>query len=83
MFRMPVTDVFSIRGRGTVAVGQVEEGIVRTGDEVVINGLAVRVDAIEAFRKIIEEARAGDNVGLLFSTLEKSQINRGDTVTAG
>jgi translation elongation factor EF-Tu-like GTPase len=81
MFRMTVEDVFSIRGRGTVATGKVELGPLRKGDEVRINDETLRVDGIEAFRKLIEEANAGDNVGLLFSKLKKDKIQRGDVIT--
>jgi elongation factor Tu len=82
MFRMTVEDVFFIRGRGTVATGKVESGTLRAGDDVRINDLSVRVDGIEAFRKILDEAQAGDNVGLLFTGLDRSRINRGDVISA-
>jgi elongation factor Tu len=82
MFRMTVEDVFFIRGRGTVATGRVELGTLRVGDAVRINDLSVRVDGIEAFRKILDEAQTGDNVGLLFRDLDRSQINRGDVISA-
>ncbi len=81
MFRMTVEDVFSIRGRGTVATGKVELGPLRVGDKVRINDETVRVDGLEAFRKTIEEANAGDNVGLLFGQLNKNKIQRGDVIT--
>jgi translation elongation factor EF-Tu-like GTPase len=75
---MTVEDVFSISGRGLVATGTVEAGAVRVGDEVRIDGgVAVRVDGIEAFRKKLEEAEAGDNVGLLFAGLDKGDVQRG------
>ncbi|MDC8974387.1 EF-Tu/IF-2/RF-3 family GTPase [Mycobacterium marinum] len=83
MFRMTVQDVFFIRGRGIVATGRVEHGELRAGDEVRINdGSGVRVDAIEAFRKKLDTAKAGDNVGLLFKKLTKSDLAAGDVITA-
>ncbi len=84
MFSMTVEDVFAIRGRGVVATGRVESGALRVGDEVLINGgVSARVDAIEKFRKTLDEATVGDNVGLLFSSLEKSQLSRGTVLTSG
>jgi translation elongation factor EF-Tu-like GTPase len=83
MFRMTIEDVFAIRGRGTVATGRVESGQLRVGDEVRVNGvLSVRVDGIEAFRKTLNEANVGDNIGVLFKSLERSQLDRGDVLTA-
>jgi translation elongation factor EF-Tu-like GTPase len=81
MFRMTVQDVFSISGRGTVATGKIELGPLRVGDKVQINEETVRVDGIEAFRKTLDEANAGDNVGLLFGKLSKNKIQRGDVIT--
>jgi hypothetical protein len=79
---MTVADVFVIRGRGLVATGKIEEGTLRVGDEVRLgDGRQVRVDGIEAFRKILEQAQAGDNVGLLFTKLGKSDLGRGDVIT--
>ena len=84
MFRMTVEDVFVIRGRGVVATGRVEEGALRVGDEVHIGDRGpVRVDGIEAFRKVIDEAQAGDNIGLLFRGVEKGDIERGALITTG
>lgn len=81
MFRMTVQDVFFIRNRGLVATGRVEHGELRVGDEVRINeGSAVRVDAIEAFRKKRDTAKAGDNVGLLFHRLDKGELAPGDVI---
>jgi translation elongation factor EF-Tu-like GTPase len=81
MFQMTVQDVFVIHGRGAVATGRVEYGELRVGDEVQINGgPAVRVDAIEAFRKKLDTAKAGDNVGLLFKKLTKSDLAAGDVI---
>jgi len=83
MFRMTVEDVFVIRNRGVVATGRVESGTLRVGDTVQIDGsLAARVDAIEIFRKSIDEASVGDNIGVLFKKLEKSQLDRGSVLTA-
>lgn len=78
---MTVADVFSIRGRGTVATGQVQEGAIRTGDTVTVNGRAVTVAGIEAFRKILDTATAGDNIGLLLRDLSKDDIRSGDLIT--
>jgi translation elongation factor EF-Tu-like GTPase len=75
--------VFVIRGRGAVATGRVEYGEVRVGDQVKINdGPSVRVDAIEALRKKRDTATAGDNVGLLFKKLDKSDLAAGDVITS-
>jgi translation elongation factor EF-Tu-like GTPase len=83
MFRMTVEDVFVIRNRGVVATGRVESGALRVGDTVQIGGtLDARVDGIEAFRKSIDEATAGDNIGVLFKGIEKSQLDRGSVLTA-
>jgi elongation factor Tu len=83
MFRMTVEDVFVIRNRGVVATGRVESGTLRVGDTVQIGGtLDARVDGIEAFRKSIAEATAGDNIGVLFKGIEKSQLDRGSVLTA-
>jgi translation elongation factor EF-Tu-like GTPase len=81
---MTIQDVFAIRGRGTVATGQVESGQLRVGDEVRVNdSFVATVDAIEAFRKQLTEANAGDNVGVVFGKLERSQLNRGDVLSSG
>jgi len=83
MFRMTVEDVFAIRNRGTVATGRVESGTLRVGDTVQIDGtLEARVDAIEVFRKSIDEAGVGENIGVLFKGVQKSQVNRGSVVTS-
>lgn len=83
MFRMTVEDVFVIKNRGVVATGRVESGTVRVGDTVQIDGnLEARVDGIEIFRKSIDEANVGDNIGVLFKAIEKSQLNRGSVLTA-
>ena len=84
MFRLTVQDVFFIKDRGLVATGLVELGEIRVGDEVRINGArAVAVEAIEQFRKKKDQAVVGDNVGLLFSSLERSDLSRGDVLTSG
>jgi translation elongation factor EF-Tu-like GTPase len=83
MFRMTIEDVFAIRGRGTVATGRVESGQLRVGDELRVNGsFTVTVDAIEAFRKKLDEANVGDNIGVLLKSVERSQLNRGDVLTS-
>ena len=79
---MPVEDVFSITGRGTVATGRIETGVVHTGDEVQIIGLGAEnlksvVTGVEMFRKILDEGQAGDNVGLLLRGIDKNEIKRG------
>jgi elongation factor Tu len=81
-FLMPVEDVFSITGRGTVATGRIERGIVNSGESVDIigmgaEGLKSTVTGVEMFRKILDRGEAGDNVGLLLRGIEKSQIKRG------
>jgi elongation factor Tu len=80
-FLMPVEDVFSITGRGTVATGRIETGIVKVGDEVEIIGLGAKgrksvVTGVEMFRKILDQGQAGDNVGLLLRGIEKDEIKR-------
>ncbi len=82
MFRLTVDDVFSIRGRGTVVTGKVEEGTLRVGDELLINRhKKVRVDGIEAFRKVLESAEQGQMVGVLFRKLDRSEVGPGDLLT--
>jgi elongation factor Tu len=80
-FLMPVEDVFSITGRGTVATGRIERGRVKTGDEVALVGFGSEkksvVTGVEAFRKLLDDGRAGDNVGLLLRGVEKNEIERG------
>ena len=83
MFRMTVADVFAIRNRGTVATGRVDSGTLRVGDTVQIDGtLEARVDAIEVFRKSIDEANVGESIGVLFKGVEKNQLNRGSVLTS-
>jgi elongation factor Tu len=81
-FLMPVEDVFSITGRGTVATGRIETGIVKTGDELELIGLGATkrksvCTGVEMFRKILDEGEAGDNVGLLLRGVDKKEIKRG------
>jgi len=80
-FLMPVEDVFSITGRGTVATGRIESGIVKTGEEVQLLGLGADrktvVTGVEMFRKILDEGQAGDNAGLLLRGVDKNEIERG------
>ena len=80
-FLMPVEDVFSITGRGTVATGRIETGRVKVGDEVELLGLGEDkksvVTGVEIFRKLLEEGEAGDNVGLLLRGIDKNEIKRG------
>jgi elongation factor Tu len=81
-FLMPVEDVFSITGRGTVATGRIETGVINSGDEVDILGmgdekLKSTITGVEMFRKILDRGEAGDNVGLLLRGIEKSSIRRG------
>ena len=79
---MPVEDVFSITGRGTVATGKIETGVINTGDAVDIIGMGAEklksvVTGVEMFRKILDTGEAGDNVGLLLRGIDKDQIRRG------
>ncbi len=81
-FLMPVEDVFSITGRGTVATGRIEQGVIHTGDPVQIIGLGSEgmksvVTGVEMFRKILDDGQAGDNVGLLLRGVDKKEIKRG------
>jgi elongation factor Tu len=81
-FLMPVEDVFSITGRGTVATGRIERGVIKTGDPVEIIGLGAAgltstVTGVEMFRKILDRGEAGDNTGLLLRGVDKDQIRRG------
>ncbi len=88
-FLMPIEDVFSITGRGTVVTGRIEQGIIHTGDPVEIVGLRKDpkplksvVTGVEMFRKILDEGQAGDNVGLLLRGIEKTEVKRGMVVAA-
>jgi elongation factor Tu len=83
-FLMPVEDIFSITGRGTVATGRIEQGIVNTGDEIEIVGInpttTTTVTGVEMFRKILDEGRAGDNVGCLLRGTKREEIERGQVL---
>ena len=85
-FLMPVEDVFSITGRGTVATGRIERGIVKQGEEVEIVGMGANrrtvVTGVEMFRKLLDEGRAGDNAGLLLRGVGKDEIERGQVLAA-
>jgi len=83
-FLMPIEDVFSISGRGTVVTGRVERGIVKVGDEVEIVGIRPTqktvVTGVEMFRKILDEGRAGDNIGVLLRGTKRDEVERGQVV---
>jgi elongation factor Tu len=83
-FIMPIEDVFSISGRGTVVTGRVERGIVRTGDEVEIVGIQdttkTTVTGVEMFRKLLDEGRAGENIGALLRGTKRDEIQRGQVL---
>jgi elongation factor Tu len=85
-FLMPVEDVFSITGRGTVGTGRIERGIVKVGDEMELIGLGAHrktvVTGVEMFRKLLDEGQAGDNVGLLLRGVDKEELQRGMVVAA-
>jgi elongation factor Tu len=85
-FLMPVEDVFSIAGRGTVATGRIERGIIKTGQDIEIVGFRPTaksvVTGVEMFRKILDEGRAGDNVGCLLRGIKKEDIERGQVLAA-
>ena len=86
-FLMPVEDVFSITGRGTVATGRIERGRVKVGEEVAVVGFNSQkksvVTGVEMFRKLLDEGQAGDNVGLLLRGVEKTEIERGMVLAKG
>jgi elongation factor Tu len=84
-FLMPIEDVFSIKGRGTVGTGRIERGVIHVGDEVEVVGLAdavrkTTVTGVEMFNKTLEDGQAGDNVGLLLRGVEKSELERGQVL---
>jgi elongation factor Tu len=83
-FLMPVEDVFSITGRGTVATGRIEQGVIHTGDTVEIVGIkdtgSTVVTGVEMFRKILDEGQAGDNVGCLLRGTKREEIERGQVL---
>jgi len=84
-FLMPIEDVFSISGRGTVVTGRIERGIVKTGEEVEIVGIRETAKTVctgvEMFRKLLDEGQAGDNVGLLLRGTKRDQVERGQVVS--
>ena len=85
-FLMPIEDIFSITGRGTVATGRIETGVIHVGDEVEIVGLGEEpkktvVTGVEMFRKLLDQGEAGDNVGLLLRGIDKNEIKRGMVIT--
>src|SRR3978361_1387294 len=82
---MPVEDVFSITGRGTVATGRIEQGIIKTGETVEIVAIHEKTDSptvtgVEMFRKILDEGQAGDNVGCLLRGTKREEIERGQVL---
>ena len=83
-FLMPVEDVFSISGRGTVATGRVESGVIKTGEEVEIVGIKETKKSVctgvEMFRKLLDSGEAGDNVGILLRGIERTDIERGQVL---
>ncbi len=85
-FLMPIEDIFSIKGRGTVATGRVERGIIKVGDKVEIVGLGdtrdTTVTGVEMFNKLLDQGQAGDNVGCLLRGVEKAEIERGQVLAA-
>jgi elongation factor Tu len=85
-FLMPVEDVFSISGRGTVVTGRVERGIIKTGQEIEIVGIKdttkTVVTGVEMFRKILDEGRAGDNIGILLRGTKREEVERGQVIAA-
>ncbi len=85
-FLMPVEDVFTITGRGTVATGRVEQGVIKTGEEVEIVGIHKQtsktvVTGVEMFRKLLDEGRAGDNVGCLLRGVKREEVERGQVLS--
>ncbi len=84
-FLMPVEDVFSITGRGTVATGRVERGVVKVSDTVEIVGLQDKprstvVTGVEMFRKLLDQAQAGDNIGVLLRGIQRNEVERGQVL---
>jgi elongation factor Tu len=81
---MPIEDVFSITGRGTVVTGKVEQGVIHTGDDVEIIGIKdttkTVVTGVEMFRKLLDEGRAGDNIGVLLRGTKKEDVERGQVL---
>ena len=85
-FLMPIEDVFSITGRGTVVTGKVEQGVIHTGDEIEIVGLrdtqTTTCTGVEMFRKLLDEGQAGDNIGALLRGIDKEDVQRGQVLAA-
>ena len=85
-FLMPIEDVFSITGRGTVVTGKVEQGVIHTGDEIEIVGIKdtqkTTCTGVEMFRKLLDEGQAGDNIGALLRGIEKDEVQRGQVLAA-
>jgi elongation factor Tu len=85
-FLMPIEDVFTITGRGTVVTGRVEQGVVHTGDEIEIVGIKptakTTCTGVEMFRKLLDEGRAGDNIGALLRGTKKEEVERGQVLAA-
>ena len=83
-FLMPVEDVFGIKGRGTVATGRIERGVVKVGDEVELIGIKptrkVVITGVEMFKKLLDQGQAGDNVGCLIRGIERDEIERGQVL---
>jgi len=84
-FLMPIEDVFSITGRGTVVTGRIERGVIKTGQEVAIIGIKEKpqrttITGVEMFRKILDDGQAGDNVGLLLRGIQREEVERGQVV---
>jgi elongation factor Tu len=83
-FLMPVEDVFSISGRGTVVTGRVERGVVKVGDEIEVVGIRdtqkTVCTGVEMFRKVLDEGRAGDNIGVLLRGIKREEVQRGQVV---
>jgi elongation factor Tu len=84
-FLMPIEDVFSISGRGTVVTGRVERGIIKVGEEVEIVGIKetekTTCTGVEMFRKLLDEGRAGDNVGVLLRGIKRDEVERGQVLS--
>src|SRR5690606_27187632 len=83
-FLMPVEDVFSISGRGTVVTGRIERGVIKVGDEVEIVGIRptakTTVTGVEMFRKLLDQGQAGDNAGLLLRGTKRDEVERGQVL---
>src|SRR6185436_9635447 len=84
-FLMPIEDVFSIKGRGTVGTGRIEQGVIKVGDPIEVVGLSTEIlkttcTGVEMFNKTLDNGEAGDNVGLLLRGVEKEQLRRGQVL---